>query len=115
LKFLVENEGEYIFDQTPLPGTKVAPGAEIIVKVKNANNNNGNNGSDARYTSVPPVVGLSLREALSKMSMAGLRVVVQGSGRVTSQVPEAGKMIRIGARCVVQCKPVVDLAELKSW
>lgn len=112
LKFIIENEGDLIYDQNPVPGTKVAPGTEIIVKVKDFSGNDENNGN---YTSVPLVMGLSLREALSEMSRQGLRVVVQGSGRVTKQIPEAGKKIRIGARCVLQCEPVFDLAEFRSW
>ncbi len=118
LKFVIENKGDIIISQQPLPGTKVAAGTEIAVKVKEFNENNGNggnNGKNEEYTSVPSVVGLSLREAISRMSRQGLRVVVSGSGKVTHQIPDAGKMIRIGARCVVQCKPVVDLAEFKSW
>jgi len=115
LKFIIENEGDLIVSQNPAPGTKVAAGSEIVVKVQEFNGNNGNNGTDGKYTSVPLVVGLSLREALSKMSRQGLRVVVQGSGRVTTQIPEAGKKIRVGARCVVQCEPVADLAEFRSW
>ena len=111
LRFIVENEGDFIISQNPLPGTKVEPGTGIIVKVKDFNGN-GHNGE---YTSVPSVVGLSLRDALSKMSRQGLRVVVQGSGKVTKQIPASGKKIRLGARCVVQCEPVVDLAEFKSW
>ncbi|UCE04409.1 MAG: penicillin-binding protein [bacterium] len=114
LKFIIENEGDLIFDQNPVPGTKVEPGTDIIVKVKDFNGNNGNNGNNGKYTSVPSVVGLSLRDALSKMSREGLRVVVQGNGRVIKQIPEPGKRIRIGARCVVQCEPVVDLAEFRS-
>lgn len=82
------------------------------MKVKDFSGNDENNGN---YTSVPLVMGLSLREALSEMSRQGLRVVVQGSGRVTKQIPEAGKKIRIGARCVLQCEPVFDLAEFRSW
>jgi len=115
LKFIVENEGDLIVSQNPDPGTKVAAGTEIIVKVNKFNGNNGNNGSNGRYTSIPSVVGLSLRDALSRMSRQGLRVVVQGSGKVTKQIPEAGKRIRVGARCVIQCQPVIDLAEFRSW
>jgi len=118
LKFAIENEGDVIASQNPGPGTKVAAGTEIIVKLKDFNGNNGNgsdNGSNGKYTAVPSVVGLSLREALSKMSEKGLRVVVQGSGKVRGQIPESGKRIRVGARCVVNCRPVVDLAEFRSW
>ena len=118
LKFVIENEGDIIISQQPSPGTKVPAGAEIAVRVKEFNGNNGkngNNGTSGEYTTVPAVVGLSLREALSRMSQQGLRVVVQGNGRVKHQIPDAGKMIRVGARCVVQCEPVVDLAEFRNW
>lgn len=115
LKFVIENKGDIIVTQNPSPGTKVAAGTEIAVRLRDFNGNNGNNGGKGEYTSVPNVVGLSLREALSRMSKQGLRVVIKGSGKVTHQIPDAGKMIRVGARCVVQCEPVVDLAEFRSW
>jgi len=115
LRFIVENEGDLIFDQTPSPGSVISPGSEIVVKVKKFNQHDAGNGSNGKYTSVPAVVGLSLREALSRMSRAGLRVVVQGSGKVTRQIPGPGKKIRIGARCVVQCEPVLKLQEFASW
>jgi len=112
LKFIIENEGDLIFAQNPRPATKVEPGTEVVVKLKDFNEIDDTNG---KYTSVPSVVGLSLRDALAKMSQHGLRVVVQGSGRVTKQIPQPGMRIRIGARCVVQCEPVVDLAEFQNW
>ncbi len=115
LKFVMENEGDIIIAQNPLPGTKVASGTQIAVKVKDFNGHNGNNGKSAEYTSVPSVVGLSLRDAISRMSRQGLRVIVKGGGKVTHQIPEAGKRIRVGARCVVKCEPVVDLAEFQTW
>ncbi len=115
LKFVIENEGDIIISQNPVPGTKVAAGTQIAVRVRDFNEHNGNNGRNAEYTTVPLVVGLSLRDAISKMSRQGLRVVVKGGGKVSHQIPEAGKMIRIGARCVVQCEPVFDLEEFSTW
>jgi len=115
LKFIIENEGDLIVSQNPIPGTRVAEETEIVVKVKDFNGNHGNNGDNNNYTAVPSVVGLSLRDALSAMSRQGLYVVVQGSGNVTKQIPEPGKRIRVGARCVLQCEPVIDLAEFRSW
>lgn len=117
LKFIIENEGDIVVSQNPVPNTKVAAGTEINVKLKdfNGNGNGSDDGDKKIYTTVPSVVGLSLREALSKMAEKRLRVVVQGSGKVRSQIPDGGKRIRIGARCVVNCQPVVDLAEFRTW
>lgn len=110
LKLIVEQEGDFIVAQEPRPGLKVESGTEILVKMNEFEGNNHN-----QYTSVPSVVGLSLRDALSKLSQRGLRVIVKGSGKVRHQIPPAGQKIRIGARCVVQCESIIDLAEFQSW
>lgn len=80
-----------------------------MVRLKDFNNHNG------KYTEVPAVTGLALRDAISRISQQGLRVVVQGSGQVRRQTPAAGSKIRTGARCILQCEPAFDLAEYKSW
>ncbi len=109
LKLLVENDGELVKSQDLAPGTRVEPGSQLTVTLEKFTV------EDGKYTTVPSVVGLTLRDALSEMSRRGLRVVVHGSGQVKRQAPAPSKKIRIGARCVVECEPAIDLAEIKSW
>lgn len=109
LKLLIENHGDLVAGQHPAPGSALEPGDELTVRLKEFNKENG------KYTEVPEVTGLALREAIARISRQGLRVVVHGSGKVKRQIPTAGNKIRTGARCVLQCEPAFDLAEYKSW
>ncbi len=113
LKLVLENQGDLIITQDPPAGTQVDPGAQITVRTRDFSLDN--NGQHSEYTTVPAVVGLSMREALSRLSERGLRVEIKGTGRVIAQIPEAGRRIRIGARCIIQCAPAVDLAEYSAW
>ncbi len=48
---------------------------------------------------MPDLVGFSLRKSLRLLQASRLKIVVKGSGRVISQVPEAGAMITKGDAC----------------
>jgi beta-lactam-binding protein with PASTA domain len=52
---------------------------------------------------MPSVIGLSLREALSKLAIHNLEPVVYGHGQVISQKPAPGSRIKAGARSIVEC------------
>jgi membrane peptidoglycan carboxypeptidase len=54
--------------------------------------------------SVPDVRGVGLRQAVYRLTTAGLRVEISGSGRVIGQVPEPGEMASQGTVCRVVCK-----------
>lgn len=109
LDYHVENTGEIIAEQNPAPGTKVEQTSLVRLKLKELKLGNG------KYTNVPKVVGLTIREALNKLTYENINVIVQGSGRVVKQNPLAGERIRIGARCVIECEPTINLSEFRSW
>jgi len=109
LDVVCKNNGELIQAQEPTPGTKVAPHSVVSLKLKEVKENN------KEYTHVPKVLGLPVRDALNKLSLENLNVVIQGSGCVFRQIPGAGEKIRVGARCVIQCRPNVDLSDFRSW
>lgn len=48
---------------------------------------------------MPDLVGFSLRKSLRLLQGSCFKVVVQGSGRVVSQIPKAGAMINRGDTC----------------
>jgi cell division protein FtsI (penicillin-binding protein 3) len=51
---------------------------------------------------VPDVSGRSLRDAVRTLHAAGFRVRVEGSGRVASTAPVAGRSVKVGAEVVVR-------------
>lgn len=54
---------------------------------------------------VPDVRGMSVRMAMNKLYEAGIDVKIKGSGFVVAQYPRAGKAMKNGERCVIQCRP----------
>lgn len=54
----------------------------------------------------PSVVGMSMREALSKLAKDGIRASSVGTGRVIRQTPPAGNPLVPGSVCVLECQPI---------
>jgi len=105
LELVVKNQGDLVSSQKLILNHQKGAKPQLIVTLKEFKSNSED------YTKVPSVVGMSLREAISKISQSNLKAFVNGSGRVISQIPDAGTKMRSGARCVIQCKPAVDLTE----
>ena len=62
--------------------------AKIVLKILNK-------------TRVPDAVGMSLKKAIKIISGAGLKVKINGSGKVISQSPKPGKQIRDNGVCIL--------------
>ncbi len=88
-------EGDIVANQQPPAGAVVKSGSKVSLDLLN----------DSKATTrLPNVVGLTLREALRQLSLAGVEATVQGSGRVWRQTPQAGVPIRPGMRCALECQ-----------
>lgn len=92
-----EGEGDFVINQTPAPGTVVSSGSTLTLNLFYMT-------TSAPAKRMPAVVGLSLREALRRLSLAGVETRVRGSGRVIRQTPPAGEAIRDGAQCWIECQ-----------
>ena len=53
---------------------------------------------------IPKVVGLSVREALQKLSGRGIEVTIEGSGIVVEQRPKPGSKVEKGMVCQLICR-----------
>ncbi len=95
-----EGDGDFVLNQTPAAGTVVTSGSAVTLNLFFVTKN-------AAPLRMPNIVGLSLREALRRLSVAGIETRVHGSGRVVRQTPAAGATIREGARCYLECQPQV--------
>ena len=60
---------------------------------------------DTTKISIPSVIGLSLREAIQKLSNNGIETTVVGNGYVVRQIPAAGSLSQVGDRCLIECRP----------
>jgi beta-lactam-binding protein with PASTA domain len=55
---------------------------------------------------MPDIKGLSVREAIGRLSNSYLNISVSGSGVVVQQEPSPGDKISKGKKCVIICEPV---------
>lgn len=53
---------------------------------------------------MPDLTGLSLRKGLRLLQDVEVEVHVEGSGRIVSQSPKAGEVLKMGAKCRLTLK-----------
>jgi cell division protein FtsI (penicillin-binding protein 3) len=102
LKVASEGTGDFVLNQTPVPGSRVAPHTKVVLDLFEV--------EQARATAtnkMPKLVGLSVREALQRLNLLKLEALVRGSGRVVRQYPSPGANISPGARCEIECQATV--------
>ena len=58
----------------------------------------------AKTIKVPNLIGKSLKKAIDIINRTGLKIKIEGSGRVVSQKPKAGTYLRYKDVCLVQLK-----------
>ena len=58
----------------------------------------------AKTIKVPNIIGKSLKKAIDIINRTGLKIKIEGSGRVVSQKPKAGTYLRYKDVCLVQLK-----------
>lgn len=68
--------------------------------------------TDSKYQEVPDLIGLSLREAIAKLSVRGIQIKIIGNGKVVKQTPVAGEKIKVDASCYLECAPAQSLVSL---
>jgi cell division protein FtsI/penicillin-binding protein 2 len=93
--------GNKVIKQFPEANSSLAPGKSVkLFTVVDSSN--------LAYSSntMPSVVGLSLREAVNKLSPNYLNVSVSGKGIVRSQDPLPGEKTKRGMKCKLMCEPV---------
>ena len=59
---------------------------------------------------LPRVLGLSIREAMRRLAPHRIEPVVIGNGIVVRQIPEAGKPVKPGSTCLIECRPYAAMA-----
>ena len=53
---------------------------------------------------MPEIRGFSMRKAMTSLRQAGLKYIIQGSGKVAWQSPEPGTILNKGYTCTVGFK-----------
>ncbi len=94
-----EGEGSLIVNQSPEPGRIVEQGDVVIAYLQDYPKTN----SDSIIV-VPDVVNMPLRDAIVRLSRAGINFRIEGSGIVVAQSPRKDCAISREDVCVLLCK-----------
>jgi len=95
--------GSRVVSQEPPVGTLSRAGTDVKLRLGEADKLAEGEGA------LPDLRGLSLRDALRRLSALAVKATVNGTGVVAGQFPPAGSPVRRGDCCVLECRPVVDL------
>ena len=100
IKYLKVGDGSKIVRQEPEPNQEINRKDKVTLYTS----------SDSVQTLrsnkiMPDIVGLSVREAVNKLSNTYLNISIAGSGRVVKQEPAPGKKISKGDNCHLVCEP----------
>jgi cell division protein FtsI/penicillin-binding protein 2 len=90
-------EGPRVLAQSPPAGVAVERGARVEVWLAA--------GTDSVETSLPDLVGLTLREAFRELKRRQVVASVRGHGVVVSQTPSPGTPLPLSGPCVLRCEP----------
>jgi cell division protein FtsI/penicillin-binding protein 2 len=115
LKAILEEQASSDMDvvlmQEPSPGARVQPGDSVLLRARTSATRLAVADSAAtlepagELVAVPQLDGLTLREAHQKLLDCGLRMRLEGSGRVVGQMPAAGHRVALHTTCVVRATP----------
>ncbi len=101
LEVKVAGTGNIVWQQTPVAGSKINKGSQVIIKMSpfDEENNTGE-------VTVPDLQGKSMKEVASILAELGLHLIPEGSGLAYEQLPEAGKVISTGSSLKVKFQPI---------
>ncbi|MCI0514554.1 PASTA domain-containing protein [candidate division KSB1 bacterium] len=103
------NDGQVIAHQEPGPGAEIKKNEKVKFTLFQINE------SDSTEQAVPKVEGLSLREALNRLTLVNLPADIHGNGRVIRQIPAPGSRLKTGDRCVLECRPAIKPELFPTW
>lgn len=90
-------EGPRVLAQSPSAGVAVERGARVEVWLAA--------GTDSVETTLPDLVGRSVREAIRELNRREVVPRIVGHGLVVGQTPDAGTRLPLTGPCVLRCEP----------
>lgn len=100
-KYDLEGDGDLIVSQEPKSGNQIASRDRIKVKLGNLSASTDQLDQPS-LNSVPDLNGLSMRQAMLKITDAGFNAQIIGSGTVYTQFPRAGERLRTGGDITIR-------------
>ncbi|WP_240951386.1 stage V sporulation protein D [Caldanaerobacter subterraneus] len=96
LDFILQGNGDTVFDQVPKPGALVNENTKIILYL---------NGVSTEEVVVPDLKGKSVKEATEILNSLGLRIKIKGTGFAVDQSPKEGTLVKKGEVVEVEFRP----------
>ena len=111
IEYDFEGNGELIIAQNISAGDTVTRGTEIKLTLGGTNEVD-----DTGFNNVPDLNGLSMRQALARITESGFDVNMIGSGTVYTQFPRAGEKLRAGSEITIRgrARSMSEIANLKA-
>ncbi len=98
LKAEIFGTGSIVIRQSPEPGKLLERASAVSLVVHETTENAG-------ALTVPSLMGMSLRRAVSRLVMDEYEVKIQGTGIVRQQFPPAGQQAPHGSLVILVCRP----------
>jgi cell division protein FtsI/penicillin-binding protein 2 len=92
-----EGSGPRVLSQVPPAGQPVERGATVLVYLSAPR--------DSLGRALPDLIGLTVREAMRRLTQRAVPVRITGSGFVTRQEPAAGTHLPLAGPCRLWCSP----------
>jgi stage V sporulation protein D (sporulation-specific penicillin-binding protein) len=99
-----EGEGPRVLAQDPPAGSAVERGARIRLLLSAP--------QDSTSEILPNLEGLSVREALRRLTLCRVATRIVGQGVVVRQEPVAGTALPLRTRCTLHCQPGITVAAI---
>ena len=96
-----ESNDSFVVQQLPLPGVQFGSRNTISIFCNSTPEITRNNNINVEETTMPNLVGLSIRQAINISKLAKINLSIEGSGHVVSQSIRAGERIRLQQNCLV--------------
>lgn len=90
--------GDYIVEQSPLPGEKINGNSSIKVKLGSIETDSIPDG----FAEIPNLRDMNMRQATTLLLSRGLEIETIGSGTIYTQFPRAGDLMRKGRTVTVR-------------
>ncbi len=92
-----EGSGPRVLSQVPPAGQPVERGAVVLAYLSAP--------QDSMGRALPDLIGLTVRDAIRRLSQRAVQVRISGSGFVTRQEPPAGTPLPLSGPCRLWCSP----------
>lgn len=96
LDFILQGNGDTVFDQVPKPGALVNENTKIILYL---------GGVSTEEVVVPDLKGKSVKEATEILNSLGLKIKIKGTGFAVDQSPKEGTLVKKGEVVEVEFRP----------